>query len=506
MKITLIQPAKPKPMSVEAEEHWQLTRPFSLFFLASSLEQKTEYEVQIIDMEQKKYENKSLEEIFRNDNSQIFGITATTYTRFEAIWVAKYIKKLHPDSLVVVGGVHFMYTPEDTLQRVPEIDIVVRGEGETTIVELANAVNQGIGFEEILGITYRKNNQIISNPDQAIFEDLDNLPIYTNFSWNEYPESLFGYPEPIRALSIMSSRGCPNRCIFCSKAGMKYRLRNPKNVVDEIEIFKEKFGIEGINFIDLTFTVNPLHVQAICQEMINRDINLKWWCESRANAPLELLPLMKRAGCASVAVGIESGSPRILSRVSKDIPIDQAVRFCQKCSNLGIFVDAYFMFSHPDETEEDVKRTLDLIDKLENFPNVTCAFQPTMIFPGTELEKIAHSKGILPSDFSWCDPYQCYLNIELEQLSNIPLYIDKLSPDKLRKFIKQRKLKQTVNSITNMKFRDLVLKGFDSLVKRKPSSCYIFSPSFYYTYIRTKLNRYGSNALVCNSEMTEKEE
>lgn len=487
MKITLIQPPKPT-YGVEAEGHWELARPFSLFFLAASLEKNTPFEIQIIDLEHKRYRNISLEKVFQNNDSQIFGITATTYTRFEAIKIAKIIKKLYPESLVVAGGVHFTYCAKDTLERFPEIDVIVRGEGEVTIVELANAINECRSFEEIKGITYRQNGKVVENPDQTIFEDLDSIPVYTKFTWDEYPEYLFGYPDRVRAISIMSSRGCPYKCIFCSKAGMKYRLRNAKSVVDEIEFLKERFNIEGINFLDLTFTANPHHVMAICEEIINRKVNVKWWCESRVNIPLDLLDIMKQAGCVSLVIGVESGSPRILSKISKNLTIEQVLTFCKKCSEIGIIVTPYFMFSHPDETRKDVKLTLDLICKLEKF-TAPCSFQPTMILPGTELEKIAYRKGILPKDFSWYNPYESDLNKELGQLPNVPLYIDKLTPEVMIELIRMRRFKQIASKAANMNFKDLVLKVFDSLKNRKSSSRYIFSPKLYYEYIAAKLKR-----------------
>jgi len=202
--------------------------------------------------------------------------------------MSRSIKRLFPETLVVVGGVHFMYCARETLENVPEIDIVVRGEGEVTIVELTNAIDRGLGLETIRGITYRRDGHVVENPPQEVFEELDSIPVYTRFTWEEYPEYLFGYPEQIRALSVMSSRGCPYKCVFCSKAGMKYRLRQPHNVVDEIEQLRDRFGIEGVNFLDLTFTANPGHARAMSEELIRRKLDLSWWCESRANIPPRL--------------------------------------------------------------------------------------------------------------------------------------------------------------------------------------------------------------------------
>ena len=156
MKITLIQPPKPS-YGVQSESHWELARPFSLFFLAAFIEKHTRFDVQILDLEQNRYRNIPLEEVFHHCDSRIFGITATTYTRYEAVKIAKFIKRNYPGSTIIVGGVHFMHCPEDTLASVPEIDIVVRGEGEIIIVALANAINNGQNIENIRGITYRIN-------------------------------------------------------------------------------------------------------------------------------------------------------------------------------------------------------------------------------------------------------------------------------------------------------------------------------------------------------------
>jgi anaerobic magnesium-protoporphyrin IX monomethyl ester cyclase len=477
MKITLIQPKKPS-FGAEAEKHWELTRPFSLFFLAASLKKYTPFDVQIVDLERKQFRNLTLDDVFKDDNSNIYGITATTFTRHEAIKVAQYLRNAYPSSFIIVGGVHFMYSAEDTLKNIAEIDCVVRGEGELTIVTLANAIHSEHNWQTIKGITYRSNGNIIHNDNQKQFEDLDSLPFYSEFSWDDYQEYLMGYPDKIPATSVMSSRGCPYRCIFCSKAGMKYRLRDPIKVVDEIQLLKEKFKIQGINFLDLTFTANINHARAICNELINRRLNLKWWCESRANIPLDLLDLMKQAGCVSIVVGVESGSPNILSKISKDITVEQVINFVKKCSEIGLIIKPYFMFSFPGESFEDVTQTLALISKLEKYSEA-CSFQPTIIFPGTEIERFAYSSGLLPKDFSWTDEYYSDLNRDLGQMLNIPIFMDKLSPDDL----KQINLKRIVNRAANMKIKDLIIKAVQSKVVRK----YALSPKLLYKYLIAKM-------------------
>lgn len=488
MKVTLIQPQK-NTYGSDAEKHWSLARPFSLLFLAASLKKHSPHSVDIVDLESGALRDKPLREVFQNSDSDVYGITATTFTRFEAIKIAKHLRTLRPNSRIVVGGVHFMHCPEDTLSKVPEIDVVVRGEGEITIVELLDAIGSGRDLQKVKGISYRQGGKIIHNPDQPLFEDLDALPAYTDFTWDQYPEYLFGYPEPVHATSVISSRGCPYKCIFCSKAGMKYRLRDARTVVDEIQSIKEKLRVDAINFLDLTFTANPKHAQAVCREIIHRGLNIKWWCESRANIPLELLDIMKAAGCAALAVGVESGSPKILSRISKGISTDTVLAFCEKCLQVGIIVQPYFMFSHPGETKEDVQQTLDLILKLER-RNANCSFQPTMIFPGTEIEMIAQAQGILPHGFSWSEPYHSPLNLELGQLPNVPLFMDLLTPADLRRIMDERNLWKGVTVASKMTIKELIVKGFEVLIRGNSRAWrYLFAPRFYHHFFMNRKRR-----------------
>lgn len=493
MKVTLIQPPKPS-YGVVAEDHWELARPFSLFYLASAVEKYTPFDVQIIDLEKKMYRSITLEDVFSNNDSKVFGITATTFTRFEAIKIAHVTKNMYPDCLIVVGGVHFSYCAEDTLANVPEIDIVVRGEGERIFIELLETINKGGSFDDIKGLSFRCNNKIVNNQNQTTFENLDEIPFYDKFSWDEYPEYLMGYAdERIPAISIMSSRGCPYNCIFCSKSGTKYRLRNPKKVVDEIVFLKNKYDVHAFNFLDLTFTASPQHVKGMCRELIDRKMDIKWWCESRVNIPLELLDLMKQAGCVSLVIGVESGSPKIISQIQKNISLDQVLAFCRRCIDLGIIVSPYFMYSHPGETTNDVNKTSAFMLKLQKMGAKVGGFQPTMVFPGSKIEEIARSKGILPKDFSWCDPYESEHNRELGQLLNVPLFIDTVPFSDMKKMQSRLEFKLSVTGvakeISQLKLKELVFKGVRAIIRNEPAVKYIFSPRFYYEYINSKIQK-----------------
>jgi len=483
MKLTLIRP----PEYFGTGHPCEFSPPYGLYSLKTYVKDKyRSLDIQILDLTNKRYRGIQLEKVLADNDSDVFGLTGLTGSRFEVVKIARCIKERCSKSYVIVGGPHFTYCAKETLERVADIDIVVCGEGELTIVELLDSISKKEGFEKIKGITYRNGSQIVENESRPAIEDLDAIPLYTDF--DKYEEFLRCYPGRMRAISIISSRGCPANCVFCAKPMKGYRLRNPKKVIDEIELYKGKYNIGGFNFLDLTFTADAGHVKKICDEIIARKLNIKWWCESRANISLDLLDLMKRAGCVSMSVGVESGSPRILSEIHKGITVEQVLGIAKKCSDIGIFIEFYFMYSLPGETEGDVRKTLDLIDKVEKYPfSLRSAFQPAMIFPGAKLETIARENGILPKNFSWYDNKEYELNKALNQIPNIPLYVDSLSPDTLKKLYSERVFRLAA-SVTNKKNFIIFLKW----ISNNPSALkrilrYVFSPAFWYKFIKAKM-------------------
>ncbi len=491
MRVTLVQPAKPS-FGAAAEQHWELARPFSLFYLAAALE-RSAHEVRILDLEQKRYREADPADVLADHPSDLFGITAVTFSRFEAIRAAQAARALYPRAFVLAGGVHFMHCAADTLEHVAAIDAVAHGEGEQTVVSLADALERGEDPGAVPGLSYRRGGRVVPSACFATYAGFDDLPFYGAFSWDEYPEYLFGSPERLPAVSVISSRGCPYRCVFCAKSGLKYRLRDPVRVVDEIVLLRERFGVDCFNFLDLTFTASPPHVRAVCRELLARAPGVRWWCESRANIPLELLALMREAGCVSLVIGVESGSPRVLERIGKNLTVDQVLAFCAECLRLGIVVNPYFMYSHPGETAEDVRMTLDFIVTLMRLGVEPGGFQPTMVFPGTELEGIARARGVLPAGFSWSDPWDDELGRRLGQLPNVPLYREGLSDAEMEGALADYRSRAAVASASReasaLSARELVFKAVRAVVQGRPSASYLLSPRFYAELARRRWAR-----------------
>lgn len=480
MNIFLIQPPKQLSFDSIISYDWSQCRPLSLIYLSAAIKKYSLHTSNIIDFESPEFNSlESIHNKIKTLNGAVFGITGTTMTRLSTIYIANLIKKMHPDSYVIVGGAHFSNCADETLQDVQSIDFVLRGEGELSIIRLLDTIDQKNDLNNIKGLTYRKGNEIVSNSDNDVFENIDELDIKDSAYVSNYPEMLMGVEEEIPAISIMSSRGCPNHCVFCSKSGLKYRHHSVDTVINEIKYYIEHFNIKAFNFVDLTFTANIKESEKLCERIITEKLNIKWWCETRANIPLSLLDLMKDAGCMSLVVGVESGSPAVVKRLKKGITLSDVDAVIKKCYELKIICQTYFMYSHPQESYEEGLDTLKLIKKIKKKYNINSAFQPTLILPGTEIEKIAKKNNLYP-DFRWSSEYYCSFNSKLYQLSNIPLFIDRMTHQELLILSKKFKKMLTLNNI------------FDT-INRKGLTNYIF---YYIDRLRKVYKEKGIKGLI----------
>ena len=377
-------------------------------YIGSWLE-KYGYEVKITDPHTFEWNiDKSVKEILKH-NPQAIGITATTNNRLKAIELIKKLKKQNPDLFIFVGGPHFALTGKNTLENVLEIDVVVKGEGEITSQELLGEYQKDKDFKKVQGIFYRENNQIKETSDRPFEQDINKFTLnWELFEIDKYHRNIDG--TNIRAIGVMSSRGCPNRCAFCVNAAFwraSLRLRNPIKFVDEIEFLHKKYGFKGFDFWDDTLTISKEHVKRICNEILKRNLNIKWYARARVDTVnKEILELMRKAGCIRISYGVESGSPRILKIIRKNITSEQALTAAQISSDLGMKITMNFMVNLPYETMNDLKMTIDLMKKLGQIKNVSPAYGFSIIYPGTEMEVMAKKEGWFSRDFSWNESYK----------------------------------------------------------------------------------------------------
>ena len=406
--------------------------PLGLAMVAAVLE-KIGYLVKILDLPVLGFSENSLSTIIRQEKPDIVGVTAMTPTINSAVSIVEKVKECDSNITVVLGGAHATILPEETLKSVPEIDVIVRGEGEQTILELVKVLDEISGdIDQVSGITYREGASIKSTPLRPPILELDALPfpafhLLPMRKYRLHPP--FGRRSPV--MPIITSRGCPYRCVFCSKSvfGKKYRSNSPAYVVDEIRFLNEKFGVKEIKFYDDVFTLDRKRVVALCMQLKEQGIDIPWTCETRVNLiDSELLGVMKDAGCYMIEYGVESGNQRVLNSLKKDITLAQTIKAFELTHEAGIETVAYFMMGSPQETSETIQETVEFAKKLD--PDFV-QFSIATPYPGTELYSLALEDGQVPE--KWDE----YVYAELKSVDNPGFGTKTLSREELRAWNKK---------------------------------------------------------------------
>lgn len=375
--------------------------PLFLAYAAAILE-KENLDVELIDCRPTYISIKDLLKRITNDVGLIIIQTSTPSIDMD-LETAKIIKEKFPNVKIVLVGSHPTVLDKEIMLANEHIDIIARGEYDYTIRDIAKNVQENKSLKSILGITFREQGNIMRTMDRPLIQNIDDLPFPARhfLPVEKYFEPLFiGRPT----LRLISSRGCPFRCTYCLwpqvMYGRGFRGRDPKKVVDEIEYIKNKFKIKEYYFDDDTFTVNPERVKTICDEIVNRGINLPFDCLGRVDTiNREMLESMKKAGCIIIRYGVESGNQGILDRCHKMITLDQMRKAFKLTHEIGIQTHATVMFGLPGETRETIKETIDFVLELE--PDYV-QFAIATPYPGTEFYKEAEKEGWLIAK-KWTD-------------------------------------------------------------------------------------------------------
>lgn len=369
--------------------------PLGLAYLAAVLE-KDGHSVEIFDQ---MVEEQSLEEKIKISQFDLVGISANTPLIKGAWEVAKIVKKFS-EAKVVLGGPHPTSLPKESLNK-NFIDVIIRGEGEETIVELCQKISQNESLEDILGISYKKNNQIVHNPPRHLIKDLDSLPFpaYHLFKIDKYSVT-----QPLkskktkgsRAFYIMTSRGCPFGCIYCYKGiyGRTFRARSPQNVIAEWKHLVNDLRATEIGVQDDIFNLNKKRALEICHLLVKEKLNKIPWITNNGiradHTDLELLKAMKEAGCKRVGFGVESGSQKILDIIKKNSTLDQFRKVFTEAKKIGLETMSFFMFGNPGEDSQTMEQTIKFAQELD--PDIA-HFSITTPFPGTPLYNLVEKEG-----------------------------------------------------------------------------------------------------------------
>lgn len=341
--------------------------PLGLSYLASSLKENG-FEVFIVDCEALSLSVEKGSTHILGLGPDFIGITSTTVSVNHAARLALCLKKTKKEIPIILGGSHVTVIAEETMQKFPQFDIGVLGEGELTIVELLKALEAGDSLDEVRGLIVRVDKdlvkvteprEVIEDLDKLPFPALDLLPDLTRY----YRPSVFGFKK-LPAGSLITSRGCPGRCSFCNQGpfGKRYREHSAGYVMEMIKVLYYKYGVRDIAIYDGTFGINKKRFVLLCEMLIKEGLDLVWSSNARVDLiTLENLRLMKRAGCWSVAYGIESGAQEIIDFLQKGIKIDEVRRVLDMTRKAGIVTKGYFMLGAPMETEETMQKTLDFV-------------------------------------------------------------------------------------------------------------------------------------------------
>ncbi|MBW2061477.1 MAG: B12-binding domain-containing radical SAM protein [Deltaproteobacteria bacterium] len=371
--------------------------PLGLAYVAAVLE-RAGIEVEILDFVVFPYSKKLLETRLKDFPPDVVGLTSVTMNFNNAFEVLRDVKNINPEIFTVMGGPHVTFCAVETMQSVLELDCVVLGEGEDTIVELAGALERRHSLESVLGIVYRDGVQICHTGVRKRPLDMDSLPLPAR-----HLLPMARYHALDLYVTMTTSRACPFSCTFCvgrKMFGSRVRFRNPAAIINEFEgLSKLDFGL--ISFADDLFTAKKAHCLYICEEIIRRGIKQKWVSFARVDmVSKELLEKMKEAGCNDICFGVESGNPGILKTIKKGISLDQVVTAVEMCGDVGITPMASFIVGLPGETPETLKETVEFALKLNNL-GARYGFHLLAPFPGTEIREESDRYGITILTDDW---------------------------------------------------------------------------------------------------------
>jgi anaerobic magnesium-protoporphyrin IX monomethyl ester cyclase len=410
VRILLVNPKSKLPIDTRTSP------PLGLAYLAALSERVAE-RLRIYDGD---VEGVALEAILDQFKPDIVGITANT-TQIMAAWRdASLVKAASESTPVVLGGPHPTSLPEESAVRA-EIDVVVRGEGEAVWLQLVGVLRDGNSLEnrdawdaalaEIRGITFKTGTgEVVNNPDQATIpvEELDRMPYP---AWHLFKLDLYTNLQPTvdqvegPSLPILTSRGCPYRCSYCSQIGpRRWRARSADSVVDEWRWLVREVGAAEIGVLDDSFNIDRMRVLEICQRLVDEGLDHIPWIMIngiRANlADTEVLGAMKKAGCLRAAFGVESGNQSILDTVvDKHLTLDQVRSAFTAAREVGLETIGFFIIGLPGETEETMDDTIRFACELDP---VVANFSIATPFPGTDMYQTVTAKGRVLAD-TWDD-------------------------------------------------------------------------------------------------------
>ena len=334
---------------------------------------------------------------------QIVGITSYTPTVTDAFATVRLVRQALPQATIVMGGPHCAYFPLETVDDCPELDYAVAGEGEMPMLELVRMLETGNSDPAgIRGLVWRRDGKAVDNP-RPPYLDIDTLPMpaYDLFPLGKYTLQPTVYKR-LPTFTTIVSRGCPFPCTFCEAhqvLGKKVRFRDVELVLDELQFMIKNYGARGFFFHDSTFTINRKWTERLCERIIERKLDFTWMCLTRVDTiSLELLRLMKRAGCYGVSFGIESGNQKTIDFLRKKATVAGNIAAIRAAKDAGLYVTATYMIGVPGEDEADVRNTIRFAK--DNPTHIAHFFWP-LPYPRTQFFEQCRADGGMMENPKW---------------------------------------------------------------------------------------------------------
>lgn len=370
--------------------------PIGLLYIATAIKKNTDWEIVFLDMNAEKINYIDLPSKILEIKPEIVGMTALTFTILDVLKTAEIVKNTNNSIKVMIGGIHPYIYPNETI-RLKNIDYICLGEGELSIVDFLKEYPE---IENVKGFIFKnKNNEIINTGMRDTVKDLDiyNFPDRRLSKYEVY-SSIIAKNNPIT--TMITSRGCPFQCTYCVRPhfGKICRFRSAGNIVEE---FKDciELGIKEILIYDDTFTINKARVMEFCKKMIDEKFGekIKWDIRSRIDTvDIEMIKVLKKAGCDRIHFGIESANDRVIKILKKNIDLSKAKDIFKIARTEGISPFAYFMIGSPTETREEILNTIDFAVKINPaYAQITI----TTPFPETEMYKDMLEKKYYAEDY-----------------------------------------------------------------------------------------------------------
>lgn len=369
------------------------SQPLGICYIAAVLE-KNNITVNILDADILDLTFEQIIDEITKMTPKILLISILTTTYEAVIQLATQLKTKSPLLKIIVGGPHLATNPETTLENTC-FDAGIIGEAEYSTLELVQRLLKNQDYQDVKGIIYRKNNNLIKTPPRELIQNLDELPMPAYHllpDINAYHPQIHSYRyTPV--IGMITSRGCPYRCIFCDQGvfGKRFRFLSAQNIAQQIQELQKRYGIKEVTFFDDVFTLNKKRIYDFCNEIEKRKIKITWSCLTRADhVDKEMLQQMKNAGCWLIAMGIESGNQEILDFIKKDVKLEKIKEATAWAHEAGIKVRGFFQIGHPKETEKSIEDTINFAKSLKIY---SAEFTISTPFKGTELYEIAQQYG-----------------------------------------------------------------------------------------------------------------